>query len=374
MVRLQVWTALLSFGMAAACFLVPGCSVNAQSENGFKYKGIARAVFSAHDLGSSDDDTFIHFIPTTGANYVELTVEWFVPNSTGTNIAPLAQRSASDDQIIAEIQRFHSLGLKVFLNPFVNTPTHNPWRAKFAPTKVRDWFTSYQAYILHFARMAQQYNVEGFCVGTELGSLSISENLPYWQALIAAVRDAYTGTLTYCANATHEGDEYTHVPFWNLLDFIGVDGYFPLTDHDDPSVKQLVQGWTNHPNHHTGTSFDAVASLRKLHKKYNKPVVFMELGYESTTGSNQQRHNLLHYGYDPIEQANCYTAFFQVFSKESSWMQGVFWWDLQLPVSGAEDQTFSMYGKPAGTDVLPRWFGAGSAPKPADSTLHVGAK
>ena len=354
------------FAAIAALLLVPCPQAHAQTDSGFVYRGIARAVFSIHDLGTPADDTFTQFIPTTGANYVELTVEGFVPSATATTIAPLSWHSATDDQIIAEIQRYHSLGLKVFLKPIVDTPTYTPWRAKLAPTSVSDWFTSYQAYVLHFAQLAQQYNVEGFVVGTELASLTVPENLPYWKTLIAAVRAAYTGTLTYSSNATHEGDEYAHLPFWDLLDLIGVDGYFPLTDQDDPSVKQLVEGWTNRPNHRTGASFNAVASLKRLHKKYKKPVVFMELGYESSTGTNQQPYAMIRNGYDPTEQANCYTAFFQVFSKESSWMQGVFWWDLNLPVPGPEDQSWSMYNKPAGTEVLPLWFGAAAPPKPAD--------
>jgi hypothetical protein len=39
-------------------------------------------------------------------------------------------------------------------------------------------------------------------------------------------------------------------------------------------------------------------------------------------------------------------------------MEGVFWWDLQLPVPGSDDQSWVMYGKPAGTIVLPHWFGS----------------
>lgn len=367
MPRRHAGIALLLAVVAAA--LLP--STYAQSDAGFTYKGIARAVFSNHDLGTTGDDTFNQFIPSTGANYVELTVEWFVPSATATTIAPGGWQSATDAQVVAAIQRYHSLGLKVFLKPIVDTPTYTPWRAKLAPSSISDWFTSYQAYILHFAQLAQRNNVEGFCVGTELASLTGRENLRYWKTLIAAVRDTYSGTLTYSSNATHAGDEFTKIPFWNLLDLIGVDGYFGLTDVDNPSVKQLVAGWTHSSNHITGPGFNAVAALKKLHRKYNKPVVFMELGYESSTGTNRQPYAMIRNGYDPTEQANCYTAFFQVFSKESSWMQGVFWWDLNLPLPATDDESWSMYNKPAGTEVLPLWFGANPPPKPADPSGSI---
>jgi hypothetical protein len=54
--------------------------------------------------------------------------------------------------------------------------------------------------------------------------------------------------LAYAANAAHPGHEFTHVSFWDRLDVIGLDAYFPLTDLGDPTIEQLVAAWSENVN------------------------------------------------------------------------------------------------------------------------------
>jgi hypothetical protein len=360
--------------LAAMGLVVAGAAPKAagQGQTGFTYNGIARLVYSDTDLGTSGDSTYVQFVHDSGATHVAISIEWFVQSQSGTTIAPSSTQSATDAQIIASIQQYHTLGIKVFLKPQVDLIDYSVWRGELAPSSVSDWFASYQAYIVHYAQLAQQYNVEGLSIGTELKSLSGSDNLSYWETLISAVRAAYSGPIVYGANATGAKDEFTTVSFWSLVDIIGVDGYFGLTDQDDPTVSQLESAWTDSSSTYTGAGFNAVAALKNLASQYGKPLVFAEIGYESTPGTNEQPYNYsLSDGYDPTEQADCYTAFFEVFSQETSWMKGVFWVDLQLPVPGADDPGYVMYGKPAGT-VMTQWFGgANYTLAPAAPTLSV---
>ncbi len=342
-------------GVALALGAAP---VIAQSRTGFTYDGIVRAVYSDDDLGTPGDSEYVNFLDGTGAGYVAITIEWFVPTATSNTISPSSTQTATDAQLIAAIQQYHALGIKVVLKPHVDLINYSTWRGQLAPTDLAAWFASYQAYLEHYADIAQQYGVEAFSVGTELKSLSVASNLSYWQTVIAAVRSDYTGPLMYGANATGAGDEFTTVSFWSLVDILGVDGYFGLTDLNNPTVAQLETAWTDSSSRYTGPGFNAVAALKNLSSEYNKPVVFTEVGYESSTGTNQQPYAGIDNGYDPTEQENCYTAFFNVFAPQSSWMRGVFWWALQLPVpvAGGNDQGWVMDGKPAGTIVLPQWF------------------
>jgi hypothetical protein len=317
---------------------------------------MVRAVYSNEDLGTSADNTYVSFVDNIGANYVAITIEWFVQSSTGTTIAPVTGDTATDAQIIAAIQQYHNLGIKVVLKPQVDVVNYTTWRGELEPTSVSAWFTSYQAYITHYATLAQQYGVEGLSIGTELKTLSVSANLSYWQTLISAVRSDYSGPIMYGANATGAGDEYTTVSFWSLVDIIGVDGYFGLTDLDDPTVSQLQAAWTDSSSTYTGKNFNAVAALKNLSSEYNKPVVFTEVGYESSKGTNQEPYAEVRNGYDPSEQENCYTAFFNVFSQQTSWMKGVFWWALALPLPSADDQSWVQYEKPTGNYTLPLWY------------------
>ena len=53
-------------------------------------------------------------------------------------------------------------------------------------------------------------------------------------------RAVYKGKLTYAANWDGEFEE---VAFWDALDVIGVQAYFPLTEERVPSVTKLTQAW-----------------------------------------------------------------------------------------------------------------------------------
>jgi hypothetical protein len=94
-----------------------------------------------------------------------------------------------------------------------------------------------------------------------------------WIDLIEHTRSLYTGTLTYAANF----DQYESVGFWNRLDLIGVNAYFPLrrrllpgSDERDLAAH-LTAGWTRELSR-----LDAFRGARGL-ERYR--VLFTEIGY-----------------------------------------------------------------------------------------------
>ena len=70
--------------------------------------------------------------------------------------------------------------------------------------------------------------------------------------------------LTYAANWT----DYRRVPFWDALDAIGIQAYFPLTDADDPGLAELRAAWRTR-----------MATLRRYSDEVGRHIVFTELGY-----------------------------------------------------------------------------------------------
>ncbi|MGA2220106.1 MAG: hypothetical protein ABSG51_18620, partial [Terracidiphilus sp.] len=259
-------TRLLIVLVVVAVFALSGVAPKAfgqtTSVSEFPYNAIVRAVYSNDDLGTTGDSNYISFIQSTNANYVAITIEWFMPTASSTTIAADPNNSATDAQIIAAIQQYHNLGIKVVLKPHVDVAGYSIWRGEITPTSVSAWFTSYQAYITHYAQLATTYGVDGLSIGTELKTMSVAANLAYWQTLIAAVRTDYSGPIMYGANASGCGDEYSTVSFWSLVDIIGVDGYFGLTDLDDPTVAQLESAWTDSTSTITGAGCNAVAALK----------------------------------------------------------------------------------------------------------------
>ena len=329
----------------------------------------------------------------TGTDYATVLVTQYVTDPTATTIAPSTMNSPgypdipttpTDDAVVAAITNLQAQGIKVVLKPHVDS-FDGTWRGEFAPPGsdtpaeaaawADAWFSSYQTFILHYAAIAADNNVDTFVIGCELKDLSGSAYQSYWDNIIAQIRASYPSlTLTYAANATSPGDEFTSVSFWDKLDMIGVDGYFPLTNHADPTVPELVSAWTTAAGNVNGFAPEtALKNLQLAHPAL--PLIFTEIGYPSAAGSNEAPYNYSPTGsYDPTEQQDCYEAFFEVYSQDASWMKGVFWWAWSVSPPGASDTGYSPQNKPAGDVTLPLWYGA-SEPNfritPVSSTVSL---
>ncbi|MGA3343824.1 MAG: hypothetical protein ABSC76_03050 [Terracidiphilus sp.] len=366
----------------------------AQSQTGFTYNGMAYASYwydEYQDTPQGPAGTAA--MAAAGVNYATVLVTQYVTGPTATTIAPSTTSSPgypdipttpTDDAVVAAIANLQAQGIKVALKPHVDS-FDGTWRGEFAPPSndtpteaaawATAWFASYQTFILHYAAIAAENNVDTFVIGCELRELSGSAYESYWDNIIAQIRTSYPSlTLTYAANATSVDDEFTSVSFWDKLDMIGVDGYFPLTNHADPTVAQLVNAWTTAADNVNG--FAPETALKNLQTAYpSLPLIFTEIGYPSAAGSNEAPYNYSPTGsYDPTEQEDCYEAFFEVFSLDTSWMKGVFWWDWSVSAPGASDTGYSPQNKPAGEITLPKWYGA-SAPNfritPVSSSLTL---
>ncbi|MGA7343560.1 MAG: hypothetical protein WBE72_19050 [Terracidiphilus sp.] len=362
-----------------------------QSKSGFTYNGMDYISYSQNEyLENPQGPDSAAALRATGANYTAVMATWYVQTYTSTSIAP-ASYSPSDDAVIAAIQNLQAQGITVTLKPHVDS-MDGIWRGDFTwPSSdtttaeqqawLTAWFTSYESFILHFAEIASENNVGTMVIGTEFAKLTgntcAGSCESYWlQYVINPIHAAYPNlTLAYGANATSAGDEFTTVSFWNDIDIIGVDGYFPLTGQEDPSIQQLVNAWTVAGDNVNG--FAPFLALENLHSAYPaKPFIFTEIGYESTPGANEQPYNSdLSDGVDDSEQANCYEAFFQVFSGQP-WMNGVFWWDWTVSAPDVSTDTgYSPEGKYAGTTILPEWYESTTESftlAPANSTLIMG--
>ncbi|NJM25956.1 MAG: hypothetical protein HC859_11210 [Bacteroidia bacterium] len=130
-----------------------------------------------------------------------------------------------------------SLGIHTMLKPHLWV--HDTWAGAVEMQNEEDWkkwFESYERFILTYARFADSLHIEVLCIGTELEKTSRRAE---WIPLIAKIRQHYHGKITYAANFS----EFEHVTFWPYLDYIGIQGYFPLTDERKPSLEELMDGW-----------------------------------------------------------------------------------------------------------------------------------
>jgi serralysin len=76
-------------------------------------------------------------------------------------------------------------------------------------------------------------------------------------------------------------------------------------------------------------------------------VIFTEIGYRSLDGTNRAPWDFqASAAPDAAEQADCYTAAYEVWTREP-WMQGLFWWSWRVSPPGPGDTDYDPRGKPA---------------------------
>lgn len=194
---------------------------------------------------------------------------------------------------------------------------------------------SYSQYILAYAKAAEELNAALFCIGTELEQF-VTNRPKYWKKLILEIRKVYKGKLTYAAN----WDEYHLHEFWNDLDFIGIDAYFPLSEKKSPTIAEYELGWKSHK-----------AAILKVQQQFNKPILFTEFGYRSVdfNGKKPWDSKRLKGAVNLEAQANALQAIHNQFWKEE-WFAGGFvwkWFYSHDKVGGEKNNRFTPQNKPA---------------------------
>lgn len=218
------------------------------------------------------------------------------------------------------------------------------WRGDFTASNEADWQIvekSYEAYILKLAQISTDLEVDMFAVGTELKQFAIKRPT-FWRQLISKVRKIYKGKVIYCAN----WDEYHKVSFWQSLDYIGIDTYFPVSRMATPDLKKTLKNWRS-----------IQKQMKKLSKKEGKKILLTEFGYRNVSyaGKRPWTHDKGPATINNQAQVNLYKAFFQTFWKEK-WVAGGFAWKWFHQPLKKNNTSFSVQGKPA-LEVLQKWYG-----------------
>jgi hypothetical protein len=278
-------------------------------------------------------------IHRVGADHVSLVVSWRQRDVRSIAIAPHAEVTIPDDRLRRLIREAKRRRLKVFLFPILELEVRRPleWRGTLAPRDVDGWWRSYQAFILHYARLAADEKVEILSIGSELATTEAWRER--WFALIALVRRTYGGALLYSANWDH----YEQVSFWSRLDYVGVTAYNELSRSNDAPEAELRESWRRVKDR-----------LVAFAKKIDKPLVITEVGWTSQDGAAV--HPWDYTSRAPVdleEQRRCYAAFVAAWDGEPA-LAGVFFWNW-FGAGGARDTYYTPKGKPA-EKVLRDWY------------------
>jgi hypothetical protein len=303
--------------------------------NAIEFKGVNYANWwPPNGYSSSNSDQSLANAKNAGCQWVSINVFWFQDTITSTEIYPDYTRYSSyPDSVKHAIDRCHQLGMKVMLKPDVdlaNDPNH--WRGDIIPSAA--WFTEYHTFINYWADFAEQNDVELLCIGCEL--VKTDPCTASWRSVANDVRNHYSGPIVYAANWGSE----TTVRWWDAVDFIGIDAYYPLTDSNDSNLAQLTAAWNSRAN--------SIQTWRNANWP-DKQVIFTEVGYGSFNGANRWPWaGPGSFALDLNEQADCYKALLTACTSRN-WWKGVFWWmwETDPNIGGPTDRSHTPHNKPA---------------------------
>jgi hypothetical protein len=195
--------------------------------------------------------------------------------------------------------------------------------------------------------LARYTGAELFSVGVELQR---TVERPEWRDLIAAVRRIYPGAVTYAANWGGGADR---AAFWDRLDAVGVDAYYPLAgETSGVDDRKLAEG-----------AHRVVERLGGLARRTGKPVILTEVGFAARRGTWSAPHE--EGGESSAEdQARAYRALLGALAGPASgarsgaapgsaraegWLRGVYVWKaFSGDVSARGDRPdFRFLGRPA---------------------------
>jgi hypothetical protein len=308
----------------------------------------------------------------------------------------------SDEEIEHFVRAAHGVGLSVLFKPHVH-PIQTGMRVRVAdgswtdpmlpvavyPSDKDRWFASYTRILRHYARLLP---VDAVCVGDELSG--VYRHGEQWRRLVAAVRAERNVPITCAFNwwvVLHHDNRalvallrllrlednllgwmlksrgrvtdfdkgarrriavavVSEYPDWcDILDVVGVNFYFPLSNAASPTLESLRAAWRSYPiSLPVGSvDFNIVESLRDWASSLQKPLLFTEGGWGRWNFAARFPADWFaaSYGRNDALQARCYEAFFE---EAASVAVGMFFWDWA-------ETGFSPEGAPA-EEVVRRYF------------------
>jgi len=141
------------------------------------------------------------------------------------------------------------------------------WRATIDPRTDAgwaEWAKAYRTFLMAWAEVARDGDVELLSVGVELRSWVTTPRAALMKPIIDEVRATYDGLLTYSAN----WDDAELTLIWDWVDLVGINGFYPLAQRDGATPEELGVGGRR-----------VAEGLAVLAGDLRKPILMTEVGY-----------------------------------------------------------------------------------------------
>jgi len=254
------------------------------------------------------------YLQQLGVNGISVTPFGYSPSDTTPDIFFVLKNDWDETMggLFKSAEDAHALGMSVMMKPHLWIG-NGQWCGEVhisTGAALLKWEKSFTQFVVYHALIAELAGMESMCLGCELPHMS--RHTEMFKRVIRNVRTAFHGYLTYGGNWF---DEYDQIQFWDDLDFIGMQQYFPLSEVDAPTENDA-----------RGKVLEISKSLEALSKKWGRAVVFTEAGFPSTEKALHNPHmEDFSQDYSEKAQAMGYRILFDEFY-DKSWFRGFFWW------------------------------------------------
>lgn len=330
----------------------------------FNFAGFSYTSFDSGGFGKGRSINAVADLKSQiGNNWIALIVFEFQSSAASNDIAPNFSginpvngsswyMTSTENDINAAIEDSRTSGMKILLKPHVDLYS-GEWRASIQPDNEGKWFSSYKKMLVKYAQLAESKNIEALCIGTELVTATQSKYSSYWNEIIDTVKKVYSGTLTYSSNwngAPSFGiniPEYEQIQFWQLLDYIGIDGYFPVAE----------EGYVTIPTESAADAMLAqyVARIHSFAKNKNKQFIITEIGVQSAKGALSKPWDYsVGSGPSAISDTAAQNFYYNFVIKnfgDNPLCAGMFWWHWESVISANERTNYTPRNKPAAKTV-----------------------
>ena len=249
-----------------------------------------------------------------GATWVSITPFGRLWSLSSTEILLDFEAPAADNRAAVgrAIDLAHARGLRVLLVPHLWVETTG-WRGEIDPGTPEGWaryIASYRRFLAFWTEVAAEHEADMLSLGVECKSWSGRFGAE-WTRMIADVRRRYGGLLTYSAN----WDEAIDVGFWDQIDLIGINAFYPLADSAEGDYD--------------AGALRVVDEVERVAAHFDQPVLFVEVGYTTRPAAAvrpwEWPDDMVGVVVDEAEQARAYRAVLAAYTGPA-WLAGLFIW------------------------------------------------
>lgn len=306
---------------------------NLAATSGTNVAGFAIGMY--YDHGGADYEALLWEAARSGAQAVNIVVMREQYDVTDSEIQISSLYTPPDEDVRRAIAYARSIDLAVTLMPvvFVKQRGTGLWRGTLRPEDPARWWASYEDFILHYADLTSDLDIDWFVVGSELGSME--GRIVPWANLISEVRGRNNAKLTYSAN----WDRFDQVPFWSRLDAIGISLYEPVTG-------DVPDAWK-------ASMMRAREMIEDYAEQLDAPILITEFGFPSRPSARRRPWDSLGDASVDLASQDYLTQLLLQTWCSSSRTRAVFIWNL-AGNGGGLDSDYSPRHKPV-LNVLETW-------------------